>query len=189
MVTIHKIFIVTLMSLSTLLAWSKSVIVDEISFPISEYKKDGDDHYVRPNPYGELRIVLRYNDPFGDEGNTAYYSLRIYGYSDSSENSQSIILSSSFTGRTQHEINRNSWGRNKFITGQREIVESFVILSNGHWDTMFALFKDGEIRLVYGPQMKDDVTTSIKIEGNRDTWNRLVRFRESAWGHNIGRMY
>lgn len=188
MVTIHKIFIVTLMSLSTLLAWSKSVIVDEISFPICEYKKDGDDRYVRPNPYGELRIVLRYNDPFGDEGNTAYYSLRIDGYSDSSENSQSIILSSPFTGRTQHEINRNSWGLNKFITGQQEIVESYVLLSNGHWNTMFALFKDGEIRLVYGPQMKD-VTTSIKIEGNRDTWNRLVRFLESAWGHNIGRMY
>lgn len=187
MVTIHKIFIVTLMSLSTLLAWSKSVIVDEISFPISEYKKDGDDHYVRPNPYGELRIILRYYDTFENEDNNAY-QLEIIGYSDSSENYQSMILSSTFSGRSQNEINRNSWGRNKFITGQREIVESFVLLSNGHWNTMFALFKDGEIRLVYGPQMKD-VTTSIKIEGNRDTWNRLVRFLESAWGHNIGRMY
>ena len=78
MVTIHKIFIVTLMSLSTLLAWSKSVIVDEISFPISEYKKDGDDHYVRPNPYGELRIILRYYDTFENEDNNAY-QLEIIG--------------------------------------------------------------------------------------------------------------
>ena len=176
-------------------SWAKIVTVDEISFPIDAYviiSGEKQNNVVPLSPSGILRIELRYADTFSNPDNNSY-SIQFRAYSDKSRKPESLIFSSVLSGRSQKEVDRNSWGKNTWKE-ERNVkdkdIKHYIYLSNGFWDTRCCLLHDGAILIVYG--MKNEAGTlnkakSIIIKGDESNWNRLVHFLRRAYSRNIGK--
>ena len=186
-----KIFFLFLLSIClSIPAMAKSIVVDEISFPIEgEYVKY--DQYTNLDSPGELRITVRYWDTFRNPDNNSY---------EMSVRATPNIFSSPFSGLSPKEVRNNTWGRNTWseennVKGANGTVLDHVIsISNGTWSTRFSI-SEGVICVGYGKLGSDGAIAMfskfvfLKDRGEA-TWNKLANFLRNNWkNRNIGRYY
>lgn len=187
-----KIYIVALMALlSTAYSYAEKKVIEEISFPIMEYKNSEEGWVAAPN--GEIVLQLIYWDTFKTP-NLNKYSVDIRAYKDKSRNQNSRIYQSKMFGRTQSEVNRNSWGRTYWAERRpnQDGIKHYIAYRYGQWDTRFGYLTDGRIFIMYG--LVDESTgtrkrtdQSLRLVGGEANWNRLLSFLRKAHRLNIGK--
>lgn len=171
--------------------FAKRVVVDELSLPIDAYMTEADDKKIKLNPYGELVVRLVYWDTFSNSNNNNY-TIEFKGYPDASRSTLPTLFNSDLTGRSQKEVNQNSWGNTYYYerTDYDDSIKHFIAFSNGTWTTRIALFYDGHIGLTYGRKTDagpQEHWKGIELVVEEDTWKKLLNFVRKAHNHNIGK--
>lgn len=186
-----KIFFLFLLSFClSLPTLAKSIVVDEISFPLEDaYVKDG--QYIKLDAPGELRITVRYYDTFRNPDNNSY-EMNVRAIPN--------LFGSCFSGLSPKEVRNNEWGRNSWcelenVKRSNETIEHSFSMSNGVWDTRVGISSRGRIFVTYGKLGEDGTISKFKTtvflkDGGEETWNKLVYFLRNNWkNRNIGRYY
>lgn len=179
-----------LVCLMSMPAQAKKILIDEVTVPIKGYMNYEEDRVIYLSPYGEFTVTLDYWDTFSHPNNNNY-AVTFRGYKDNTKDFNSSIFNSHLSGRSQNEVNRNSWGGTTYFERTNyDGMEHIIWLSNGTWSTRFSIFENGTIVVSYG-RFTDagtlDAKQSILLVGGKDTWNKLVKILRKAHSFNIGK--